>query len=47
MEKEFRTMTEAEMIMAKATGAVTVTIRELSGFRPDMTQEEFEEYLNQ
>lgn len=48
MEQEFRTMTEAEMAMAKATGARVVTIRPaLTGFRPDMTQEEFEEYLNQ
>ena len=48
MENENRVMTQDEMAMAKATGAVFVTIRKpLVGFRPEMTQEEFEEYLNQ
>lgn len=45
--KENRVMTEAEMALAKATGARSVTIHpELRGFDPEMTQEEFEEYLN-
>lgn len=45
--QEHRVMTEAEMALAKATGSRSVTIRpELRGFDPEMTQEEFENYLN-
>lgn len=45
--QEHRVMTEAEMALAKATGARSVTIKpELRWFDPEMTQEEFEEYLN-
>lgn len=47
MNNEHRVMTEDEMALAKATGSVSVRIVTLDGFRPEMTQEEFEEYLKQ
>ena len=47
MNQEQRVMTENEMALAKATGAVSVKITKLEGFRPEMTQQEFEDYLKQ
>lgn len=47
MNQEQEAMTEAELALARATGSVSVRIVKLDGFRPEMTQEEFEEYLKQ